>query len=206
MKSRAFRSTAALLCILLFAGTPALGGPVIVSEVIQVLGVNPRSPVSLRLQNTHQNSDAVANGVSRARIGSVDISQGLDAPVDISENPGTLLSGLSVLQGPNVGIDIVDQDEVDGTICDCGEILIAGAGFPKWPFIFLAAVPLIFIPRGNPETPTPTPTPPGQPPPQHTPEPATLLLLGSGLAAIGAGLRRRRAKGQIESHGETKEG
>jgi hypothetical protein len=104
-------------------------------------------------------------------------------------------------------IDIVDQDEVDGTICDCGEILVAGVGFTKWPFFF-AAIPLILIPwDDDPEddpTPTPTPTPPSTPTPtpQPVPEPATLLLLGSGLAAVGAGLRRRRAKQLVESETE----
>ena len=37
---------------------------------------------------------------------------------------------------------------VEGTICDCGEILIPG-GFPKWPLLFLAAIPLFFIDTGD---------------------------------------------------------
>ena len=76
------------------------------------------------------------------------------------------------------------------------ELLLPGGAFPKWPLLFLTAVPLVFIhdcetcdtpPEANS---TPTPTPNSTPTP--TPEPASLLLLGTGLLATGAGLRRRR--------------
>ena len=92
---------------------------------------------------------------------------------------------------------IVEEAEVEGTICDCGEILLPGGAFPKWPLLFLAAVPLVFINDCDdcvqtPEsTPTPTPPPPTATP-TPTPEPASLLLFGTGLVAVGAGLRRRR--------------
>ena len=120
-----------------------------------------------------------------------------------------LLSGFPIVS-PSVDLgvdDISEEGEVDGTICDCGEILYAGGGFPKWPLLFLAAVPIAFIPEKENQsdpTPTPTPTPPSapSPTPTPTPEPASLLIFGTGLVAVGAGLRRRynRAKlaGQIQ--------
>jgi hypothetical protein len=102
-------------------------------------------------------------------------------------------------------VDVVDQGDVEGTICDCGEITVPGGGFPKWPLLFLAAIPFFFI-HGcdHCEDPTPptTPTPPGTP---EIPEPASLLLFGSGLAAFGAGLRRRYAKGKLETQLQTTE-
>jgi hypothetical protein len=88
---------------------------------------------------------------------------------------------------------VFEQDQVDGTICDCGEIPSVG-GFPKWPF--LALIPLICVTGvchhhhkvpPPPEIPTPTPTPP-------VPEPATLFLFGSGIVALSASARRRYAK------------
>lgn len=194
--SRAFRPTAALLCILLLTSTHASAGPVVIHQVIQVLSVN-QSPVSLRLQNTHQTPGPVAAG----------ISTGTKTTLDTSDTPGSVISGVSVVQDQQTGIEVIGNEEVDGTICDCGEILIAGAGFKKWPLFLLAAVPLIFIPWNNPETPTPTPLPTPTisftPQSQPVPEPATVFLLGSGLVAVGAGLRRRRARG-LKS-GENKE-
>jgi PEP-CTERM motif-containing protein len=116
-----------------------------------------------------------------------------------------LLSGFPIVGADlDLGVDDVEDGEVDGSICDCGEILIAGGGFPKWPLLFLAAVPLAFIPdcddcEQNEPTPTPTPTPPSTPTPTPTPtpEPASLLLFGSGLAAFGAGLRHRYKKTKL---------
>jgi hypothetical protein len=113
---------------------------------------------------------------------------------------------VAVISNPQRGVEIIDQGDVEGTICDCGEILIPVGGFPKWPLLFLAAIPLFFIDSGDDiETPIFTPTPPltpqinptPTPPPQTpepVPEPATLLLFGSGLAAFAAGLRRRNLK------------
>jgi len=102
---------------------------------------------------------------------------------------------VAVSADPQGGVDVVDQGDVEGTICDCGEITVAGAGWPKWPLLFLAAIPFFFIHGCDRcETPTPSITPPGTP---EIPEPASLLLFGSGLAAFGAGLRRRYARGKL---------
>jgi hypothetical protein len=66
--------------------------------------------------------------------------------------------------------------------------------------LFLAAVPVVFIndccDNETTPTPTPTPTPPSTPTPTPTtvPEPASIMLFGSGLLAVGAGLRRRYGK------------
>jgi hypothetical protein len=104
-----------------------------------------------------------------------------------------------------VGVDVVDQGDVEGTICDCGEITLPGGGFPKWPLVFLAAIPFFFIDGcDHCETPTPptTPTPPRTP---EIPEPASMLLFGSGLAALGAGLRRRYARSKLNNQLRTTE-
>lgn len=110
-----------------------------------------------------------------------------------------------------VDIDVTEEGEVEGTICDCGEILIAGGGFPKWPLAFLAAVPVVFIDFEsecddcNSSTPTPTPTPTPGNTPTPTPEPASLLIFGTGLVAFGAGLRRRYTKAKLAKQDQTEE-
>lgn len=100
--------------------------------------------------------------------------------------------------------------------CNCEQIR-ERKGFPKWAFLGLAAIPLIFIfrdrdketptqtmtppitgtptmtPTSTPTT-TPTTTPKMTPTPEPVPEPMTILLFGTGLAGIGLAARRRLRK------------
>src|SRR6185436_7563161 len=115
----------------------------------------------------------------------------------------TLLSGVAVSMDPQAGVDVVDQGDVEGTICDCGEITVPGGGFPKWPLLFLAAIPFFFI-HGCDDCKTPPPTTPT--PPEEVPEPMSLLLFGSGLAAIGTRLRKRQSKKLAAQVQNTEEG
>src|SRR4030095_14743001 len=70
------------------------------------------------------------------------------------------LSGIEVAaQQPQADVQVVSQDTVDGTICDCGEIPGPKGGIPIWPFF--ALIPLVCLTGvcSHHETPTPTPTP-----------------------------------------------
>lgn len=209
MFSRAFRPIAAILAILLLTGAPTHAAPVAIRELIQVFG-RYQNPTELRLRSVSQTANSSVSDytkgsspvASAAQQSAADTSTG-DAI--ISDSADTLLAGVAVRADLQVGVDVIDQGDVEGTICDCGEITVPGGGFPKWPLVFLAAIPFFFIHDcDHCETPIPptTPTPPRTP---EIPEPASLLLFGSGLAAFGAGMRRRYGKGKLNAQLRTTE-
>jgi hypothetical protein len=201
MRNRVFRPIGAVLCILILTGIPAQAGPVALNQVMQVMS-NYQNPPDIRLRGVSQDSLQLASGVrgsvhvSGLRQSANDDTLGDSSPgAPIITSSDSLLSGVAMESEPQNGIEVIDQGDVEGTVCDCGEISVPGGGFPKWPLLFLAAIPFFFI-HGcddcdkNPP-PTPTPTPPG------VPEPASLLLFGTGLVAFGGALRRRYAKGKM---------
>jgi hypothetical protein len=211
MMSRAFRPTAAILSILLLSGVPTYAAPVAISEVIQVMG-SYQNPPELRLRSISQSASAgvsegegpspVASAAQESAAGDVvEIADG--SAVDVSSS-NTLLSGVAVSMDPQAGVDVVDQGEVEGTICDCGEITVPGRGFPKWPLLFLAAIPFFFI-HGCDDCDIPPPITTPTPPDEVIPEPASLLLFGTGLAAFGARLRKRRSRSKLAPQNQTTE-
>ena len=175
---------------------PTHAAPVAVSQVIQVVS-NYQNPPDLRISSVSQNS-AVTSGlrgaVETASLGSLEIA-GMTLGAPVAPTSESLLAGIAIGSDPQT-IDVIAQGDVEGTVCDCGEITVAGGAFPKWPLVFLAAIPFFFINDcADCDTPPLTPTP--TPPPTHTPEPASLLLLGTGLAAFGAGMRRRYSRARL---------
>ena len=215
MLSRAFRPIAATLAILLLTGAPTQAAPVSIREVIQVLGSH-QNPPELRLRSVTQTTNSsvnetegpspIASAAQQSAAGDVvEVAEASTADIVTSDSADTLLAGVAVSADPQAGVDVVDQGDVEGTICDCGEITVPGGGFPKWPLLFLAAIPFFFIHGcNNCQTPTP-PTTPTPPPTPEIPEPASLLLFGTGLAAFGAGLRRRYARGKLATQLQTTE-
>lgn len=213
---RLIRKFAVALFALLLTAVPALADEVRINQVVQTL-TNSQARHELKLNTLAQDPVAPGTKGSTQPNGSTNGAQGQKP----NQGEGDGASGVTISsEGAKLGVDIIEEGEVEGTICDCGEILVAGGAFPKWPFLFLGAVPLVFIntcddcdtPQSNPTpTPTPTPTPPSSPTPTPTPptsevpEPASLLLFGTGLAAAGAGLRRRYARARMAKQINAKE-
>jgi PEP-CTERM motif len=201
MRNRAFRPIVATLSLLILTGVPTQAAPVVISDVIQVLS-NYRNSPELRLRNVSQNpSTAISTHIGP-------IKPAGDAPelsggVWIRPMSDSLFSGIAIDQDPQK-VDVIVQGDVEARICDCGDILIPEGGWPKWPLLFIGAIPFFFLDSDDNETPLPpiipptstlpTPTPTATPPVTTVPEPASLLLFASGLAAFGAGLRRRYSR------------
>ena len=219
MKSPAFRPIVAMLSVLLLTGVPAHAGPIAITEVIQVIG-SYQNPLDLRLRSVTQTVSTPISGVKGSTVSSRVKQAGGNGQGTVASGgkaSDSLLAGVVVSSNDTQrGVEIIDQGDVEGTICDCGEIAILGGGFPKWPLLFLAVVPFFFINgSGDIETPTSsftpplTPTPPQipTPTPQVTPvpEPASLLLFGTGLAVFGAGFRRRRANAKRAAQSDAEE-
>lgn len=192
MRNRAFRPIAVTLSLLLLAAVPAQAGPIQFAEVVHIIGdmQNGTQTQELRLRSVTQDASTPVSGTAPAAL--------KGSPVDGTET-STASAPLSLIGGTEVepqkgqsNVEVIEQDNVEGTICDCGEIPVAGGGFPKWPL--LALIPLICVTGichgDHHETPTPTPTPTETP----IPEPASLLLFGSGITALAAGARRRYAR------------
>lgn len=195
MRHQAFCPVAVMLCILVAVSVPAQAGTIEFRDMASAatIGRSLRPAAELRLRIATQ-SGRIAGETQSGQSGN-DASSTEQVGDTTTATPQSGTSGTTggTLTQSGGQIETIDLGDVTGTVCDCGEIPVPAVrgGFPKWPFLALAGIPLAFIGGGGEDVPPPIITPPPQVP---IPEPATLLLFGSGLLAAGASARRRHAR------------
>lgn len=208
MSSRIFRHASTVASLVLLVAVPTQASPIKFADVVNVMGdlhrgnhtehlrLRMRQDPSVPLNNRSSATSSAGTTVSTATDEDVVTASNELAATENSSMDTSLVAGTDIApQQPQGNVQVFDQDQVSGTICDCGEIPAVG-GFPKWPFLLL--IPLVCLTgicfdddKKKIPPPPPPPTPTDTPP---IPEPTSLLLLGSGIAALSAGARRRYAR------------
>lgn len=194
MKRRLPPQIVVVLCLSLFVINTVQGGPVQIKNVQQVITGTSKAG--------WQDGSSILRPTTPTSLTTNDPND----PKKVGNNQQQQQDPTGPVRTEEVVEFVIDEE------CNCPEpepLVVAKAGFPWW-VLGTGAVPLAFVDKKKrvpPDVqPTPSPTPPPNPtptPPSAVPEPATLLLFGSGILALGVGVRRRFGRNSISEETTT---
>src|SRR5437588_10730395 len=139
MKNRVSRIAVTMFGLFVVAATamPAMAGQVRFADVVQVVsaGRNGSTVQELRLTNVSQQGSTPTTSGTAAPTQS-GTTQTTQQTQTTQTNTATTSTATDTVPGTQGNVEVVDEGDITGTICDCGEIKVPG-GFPKWPFLAL---------------------------------------------------------------------
>ncbi len=204
MRKRAFRAVTITASLLLMVAVPAQASPVQIGDVVQVVSGSQRNggqnaSVQLRFLEHDDRASAGTATTSTSTSGSGSATVGDGS----SSGSASLQDAGGIIQTEEFTEDIgVEQ-------CECDDFTVPVAGFPKWPFIPLVGlVCLTGVCTDDKCTPKAGEDANCKPVEictncNQVPEPASLLLFTSGIAALGASIRRRRSLKEVKDQQTT---
>jgi hypothetical protein len=202
MRKRAFRAAAVTASLLLMVAVPAQASPVQIGDVLQVVSGGTRNGG----QNASVQLRFLENG-DKASAGTATTSTTTSGNTSVVSADGSS-SNVTSVQDPSGIVQTEVTEDIGVEQCECEDFTVPVAGFPKWPFIPLVGlVCLTGVCTKDKCKPTATQDENCQeivcPNCNQVPEPASLLLFTSGIAALGASIRRRRSIKEIKDQSTT---
>src|SRR6185436_9077709 len=139
MRSRFSKTFSTMIGLLLVVAVPTQASPIKFVDIINVMGDLQGSGQlqQLKLRAAAQDPTTRTQAPSTTVAANITPAIATDSLITATAAPGVpaVLSGIEVAaQQPQADVQVVSQDTVDGTICDCGEIpAVGGGGIPIWP-------------------------------------------------------------------------